>query len=60
MRIELGFPPEPGATFPRGLPAIVGALDDPLALVFGQSAEEGDEPLADGCREIPSVVCRAP
>ena len=43
MRVELGFAAEVGATFDGGDPALVSALHDPVALVFGHSAQEGDE-----------------
>jgi hypothetical protein len=43
MRIELRLPAKSRSASLGGPPAIVGALDDPLPLVLGQSAQEGDE-----------------
>jgi hypothetical protein len=44
---QLGLAAHVHPTFAGSSSAIVGTLHDPLALVFGQGAQEGDEAAAD-------------
>ena len=37
---------------PGTFPAVVGAPEDSLAVVFGHCGKEGYEPAADGCGEV--------
>jgi hypothetical protein len=43
---EFGFAAEPRALCQGNLATVVGPLEDPLALVLGHGAEEGDETAA--------------
>ena len=49
---ELGLAPEPNALGLGRAAAVVGALEDPLALVLGHGAEKGDEAAAERRGEI--------
>ena len=49
---QLGPAPEPDAPRSSGCTAIVGALDDGLALVLGHGTQERDEPATQRCGEV--------
>src|SRR5262249_46062285 len=52
MGVELRLPTKLGSAGFSGLSAVVGALDDPLSLVLGQSAQERDKATANRCGQV--------